>query len=424
MSDAIITIENIGKMYNLRHAGQSQSYTAFRDVLAGRFKRMIGLGGPKSPTQTREEFWAVRDISLQIKSGEVVGIIGRNGAGKSTLLKILSRITEPTCGRVTLGGRIASLLEVGTGFHSELTGRENIYLNGAILGMSMAEIRSKFDTIVDFADVSRFLDTPVKHYSSGMYLRLAFAIAAHLDPEILVVDEVLAVGDAEFQKRCLGKMKDVAKSGRTVLFVSHQLNAVATLCTRCVCLVKGKVVDDGTPDDVINGYLSDQTSTEAEWTLQNEDGPSNPGFTPTRLALVNESLGLLGKSIRANQRIGVLIEGQVEAPNPMVTIGFVVYAQSGETLWWSLHTDTAPDQWPTIKRGQNRLLAWLPEHWLNEGGYRIELVALVHSAQWISQPMVNAPTVSFEIRGGLSESPYWHHVRPGLMAPVVSFESV
>lgn len=424
MSDAIITIENLGKMYNLRHSGQPQSYTTFRDVLAGSFKRMIGLGRTKPVPQTRDEFWAIRNISLEIKSGEVVGIIGRNGAGKSTLLKILSRITEPTCGSVSLGGRIASLLEVGTGFHSELTGRENIFLNGAILGMSMSEIRSKFDTIVDFADVSRFLDTPVKHYSSGMYLRLAFAIAAHLDPEILVVDEVLAVGDAEFQKRCLGKMKDVAQSGRTVLFVSHQLNAVATLCTRCVCLVKGRVVEDGTPEDVINGYLSDQTATEAEWISDNGDGPTNPGFTPTRLALVDESLALLGKSIRANQRIGVLIEGQVEAPNPMITIGFVVYAQSGETLWWSLHTDTAAEQWPAIHRGKNTLLAWLPEHCLNEGGYRIELVAMVHSAQWICQPMVNAPSVSFEIRGGLSESPYWHHVRPGLLAPVISFESV
>src|SRR5208282_528294 len=203
-----------------------------------------------------EEFWALNNLSFEVKQGDVVGIIGRNGAGKSTLLKILSRITEPTKGRVLLRGRVASLLEVGTGFHPELTGRENIFLNGAILGMTRREIRKKFDEIVAFAEVEKFLDTPVKRFSSGMYVRLAFAVAAHLEPEILVVDEVLAVGDAEFQKKCLGKIGAVARQGRTVLFVSHQISAIRALCTRCILLDLGKTIADGKPDQTVETYIS------------------------------------------------------------------------------------------------------------------------------------------------------------------------
>ena len=218
MSDTIISVENISKRYRLHH--QAAGHTTLRDSLTAWAKGLVA-SRRKIATVTEEEFWALQGLTFEIKQGDVVGIIGRNGAGKSTLLKILSRITEPTAGRIRLGGRVASLLEVGTGFHPELTGRENIFLNGAILGMTKTEIRSKFDEIVAFSEVEKFLDTSVKHYSSGMYVRLAFAVAAHLDPEILIVDEVLAVGDAQFQKKCLGKLKDVAKGGRTVLFVSH-----------------------------------------------------------------------------------------------------------------------------------------------------------------------------------------------------------
>jgi lipopolysaccharide transport system ATP-binding protein len=233
MSDAIIKVEGLGKKYIISHEG-GQRYTALRDVIAKKAKGLVKKG---IELPAKEEFWALKDVSFEIKQGEAVGIIGRNGAGKSTLLKILSRITEPTHGRIEINGRVASLLEVGTGFHPELTGRENIFLNGAILGMSRAEIRKKFDEIVDFSGIEKFLDTPVKRYSSGMYVRLAFAVAAHLEPEILVVDEVLAVGDAEFQKKCLGKMQDVSnKEGRTVLFVSHNMGAVNTLCNRALLL--------------------------------------------------------------------------------------------------------------------------------------------------------------------------------------------
>ena len=253
MSDTIISVENISKRYRLHH--QAGGYTTLRDSLTAWAKGLVG-GRRTITTATDEEFWALKDVSFEIKRGEVVGIIGRNGAGKSTLLKILSRITEPTAGRIRLGGRVASLLEVGTGFHPELTGRENIFLNGAILGMTKTEIKAKFDEIVAFSEVEKFLDTPVKHYSSGMYVRLAFAVAAHLDPEILIVDEVLAVGDAQFQKKCLGKMKDVSGAGRTVLVVSHQMTTITGLCDRGIVLQRGSVLHDGSAPEAVLRYQS------------------------------------------------------------------------------------------------------------------------------------------------------------------------
>src|ERR1035437_9045908 len=250
MSSPIISVEHLSKKYRITHQGQRQQYETLRDVLAAKSKNMLarlkpgktGDSNGLSTRSTKEDFWALKDVSFEVQPGEVLGIIGRNGAGKSTLLKILSRITDPTEGRVTIRGRVASLLEVGTGFHQELTGRENVFLNGAILGMSHAEIKRKFDEIVDFAGVEKFLDTPVKRYSSGMYVRLAFAVAAHLEPEILIVDEVLAVGDTEFQKKCLGKMRDVATGGRTVLFVSHNMAAVSKLCSLCLLLHGGRTI--------------------------------------------------------------------------------------------------------------------------------------------------------------------------------------
>lgn len=254
MSDTIIKVEGLGKRYIISHE-TGESYTALRDVISRKAKKL--MKGTQPGKAGKEEFWALKNVDFEVKKGEAVGIIGRNGAGKSTLLKVLSRITEPTAGRIDINGRIASLLEVGTGFHPELTGRENIFLNGAILGMTRAEIRKKFDEIVDFSGVEKFLDTPVKRYSSGMYVRLAFAVAAHLEPEILVVDEVLAVGDAEFQKKCLGKMNDVSKQeGRTVLFVSHNMAAMQELCEKGIYLDKGTLRSMGTMAGVIQEYLA------------------------------------------------------------------------------------------------------------------------------------------------------------------------
>ena len=273
MSNTIIQVENLGKKYLIKHQQQG-SYTALRDVITDKVKsfgkRIISPWNHKqsSTYSTTEEFWALKDISFKVKQGEVIGIIGRNGAGKSTLLKIISRITEPTKGRIRINGRVASLLEVGTGFHPELTGRENIFLNGAILGMGKAEIKRKFDEIVAFAEIEKFLDMPVKRYSSGMYVRLAFAVAAHLEPEILLVDEVLAVGDAQFQKKCLGKMSEVAEEGRTVLFVSHNMGAVSRLCNRALMLNGGELEKDGLSVDVISTYLQVSSNKDQHFLQQ------------------------------------------------------------------------------------------------------------------------------------------------------------
>ena len=261
MSEIAISVENLSKSYLVGHNAERESYTALRDVLARHGKNFLRktcdmvAGRQIVQGDEVEEFWALKDVSFEVKRGEVLGVIGRNGAGKSTLLKVLSRITEPTKGRIKISGRVASLLEVGTGFHPELTGRENIFLNGAILGMSRQEIKRKFDEIVDFAEIEKFLDTPVKRYSSGMYVRLAFAVAAHLEPEILIVDEVLAVGDVQFQKKCLGKMQDVTSKGRTVLFVSHNMAAIEQLTHRAIFIKSGRLAFQGETSKVVSEYL-------------------------------------------------------------------------------------------------------------------------------------------------------------------------
>lgn len=288
----VISVQNLGKKYILSHQSPER-YTALRDVIANGAKKTLKkirhLFAEQEVDEAYEEFWALKDVTFDIQQGDRVGIIGRNGAGKSTLLKILSRITEPTTGQVKIKGQVASLLEVGTGFHPELTGRENIYLNGAILGMSKAEIKKKFDEIVAFAEVEKFLDTPVKRYSSGMYVRLAFAVAAHLESEILIVDEVLAVGDAEFQKKCLGKMQDVGQEGRTVMFVSHLMTAVSSLCNKAIVLDKGKLVLEATPVTAIKRYLDGQSSQQSsivQWDTNNAPGDGTVKLTS--VAVLND----------------------------------------------------------------------------------------------------------------------------------------
>jgi lipopolysaccharide transport system ATP-binding protein len=278
----VIKVENLSKSYNIVHQGNSR-YVALRDVITEKVKgtfnsaKTIVRNKPALKAQSKEEFWALNDVSFEVKQGERIGIIGRNGAGKSTLLKVISRITEPTGGRISIKGRVASLLEVGTGFHPELTGRENIYLNGAILGMHRSEIKSKFDEIVDFSGVEKFLDTPVKRYSSGMYVRLAFAVAAHMEPEILIIDEVLAVGDAEFQKKCLGKMQDVSmEGGRTVIFVSHNMAAIESLCQKVIILNEGRQIFTGPTKEGISTYL-DNTSAVSKVSLANRKDRTGNG---------------------------------------------------------------------------------------------------------------------------------------------------
>jgi lipopolysaccharide transport system ATP-binding protein len=290
MSDIAIQIEGLGKKYTLRH--ERAGYKTFRETLvsgAQAIARRIRHPFSTRSSEDAEEFWALQDVNLEIRQGECIGIIGRNGAGKSTLLKILSRITEPTTGRVIINGRVASLLEVGTGFHPELTGRENIYLNGAILGMRRSEIKRKFDEIVDFSGVEKFIDTPVKRYSSGMYVRLAFAVAAHLEPEILIVDEVLAVGDAEFQKKCMGKMEDVStREGRTVLFVSHNMLAITSLCDKGVLLSQGVVEFAGESRQLVNYYTGSQNTNSLVQSWSEVNAPRSARVMLTSLVISND----------------------------------------------------------------------------------------------------------------------------------------
>lgn len=338
MSDTVIRVENLGKKYLLRHQqGESSQYKALRDVLAdgtkaiGRRLNPLYKGSFYTPDQ--EEFWALKDVSFEIKQGDRVGIIGRNGAGKSTLLKILSRITEPTTGRISIKGRVASLLEVGTGFHPELTGRENIFLNGAVLGMGKAEIKRKFDEIVAFAEVEKFLDTPVKRYSSGMYVRLAFAVAAHLEPEILVVDEVLAVGDAKFQKKCLGKMKDISQEGRTVLFVSHQMSAVERLCSSGILLSRGQVKFLGSSKETISYYLQD-LETQITENRVSELPRSGTGDLKIIGFSIEDSSGNYQSAVASGENIVLVFDYEVKTDKVLnnVSLGFSIHNSLGETI--------------------------------------------------------------------------------------------
>jgi lipopolysaccharide transport system ATP-binding protein len=286
MSTNIVKMEGVSKCFRIQHK-RSERYATLRDVVAEKVNRAISYRKLSTSRATTEDFWALENVSFEVDRGEIIGIIGKNGAGKSTLLKILSRITEPTAGRLELSGRVGSLLEVGTGFHPELTGRENIFLNGAIMGMTRAEIKRRFDEIVAFAEVERFLDTPIKRYSSGMYVRLGFAVAAHLECEILLVDEVLAVGDTEFQKKCFGKIEEVVGGGRTVFLVSHQLQNIARLCTRAIVLNSGKLVFDGQPSAAISSYL-EVTRAEQTHLLFNRPSAGSQEEEIVRLEMLDE----------------------------------------------------------------------------------------------------------------------------------------
>ncbi|MEP6669631.1 MAG: polysaccharide ABC transporter ATP-binding protein [Chthoniobacter sp.] len=345
MSEPAIRVENLGKKYRLRHQQEGLRYKTLREALTRAPQRWLARrSGAGSLPSASEDFWALRDVSFEIPQGQAVGIVGRNGAGKSTLLKLLSRITQPTTGRIDIEGRIASLLEVGTGFHPELTGRENIYLNGAILGMTRAEIKSRFDEIVAFSEVEKFLDTPVKHFSSGMYMRLAFAVAAHLEPEILIVDEVLAVGDMEFQKKCLGKMEDVSKGGRTVLFVSHNMDAILRLCSRAIHLSKGGVVEVGTAQSVVAQYLASHKAQPAKVVF-----PANPADQMSRRNLVllsaewPDSPAFPPWTIPFGEEISFFITFECHQPVHAAELGLALYAPTGTEIASTSSVATLPD---------------------------------------------------------------------------------
>lgn len=373
----VISVENLGKKYLISHQGR-EPYTALRDVLADgarAFCRRMFTPGTSQADAQAEEFWALKDVSFEVKQGDRIGIIGRNGAGKSTLLKILSRITEPTEGRVRIRGRVASLLEVGTGFHPELTGRENIFLNGAILGMHRVEIARKFDEIVAFAEIEKFLDTPVKRYSSGMYVRLAFAVAAHLEPEILIVDEVLAVGDAQFQKKCLGKMEDIsAKEGRTVLFVSHNMGAIARLCTGAVLLERGRMRLADFTKPVIQMYLDKAKKTTSTW--------SRSTSIPVHDEIVFESISIANKDrkiaevLPSNEPFSITLVVNATASLKGVQIAIRITNEQGIPILTTTNCDQA-GKLQEISRGRYRYTVSLPASFLPPGYYTLIVASFV-----------------------------------------------
>jgi lipopolysaccharide transport system ATP-binding protein len=376
-----ISVDNLSKSYIVGHNSRRAEYDAtLRDVLARymrdltRGTRDLLRGNPILQGDELEEFWALRDISFEVSEGEVLGIIGRNGAGKSTLLKLLSRITDPTRGRIELRGRVASLLEVGTGFHPDLSGRENIYLNGAIFGMNRSEIRRKFDEIVSFADVERFLDTPVKRYSSGMYMRLAFSVAAHLEPEILIIDEVLAVGDAAFQKKCLGKMHDVASNfGRTVLFVSHSMHAVSELCSRVILLEGGTVRMDGTPREVMSAYLASEKA-ESDIVLDKHLHQGHQQFVKLMRLRLRDGEGRPTTTFVMNEAFVAQIDLTCHRRMNNAEIGLKISSHFGTAIhyltstWEGLSVDLEPGNYTFEVR--------IPHVWLLPGVYLIGLWVL------------------------------------------------
>jgi lipopolysaccharide transport system ATP-binding protein len=366
-----------------------------------------------------ESFWALNDISFEAKPGEVIGIIGRNGAGKSTLLKVLSRITAPTRGKIEINGRIGCLLEVGTGFHPELSGRDNVFLNGAILGMSRAEIRGLFDEIVAFAEVEKFIDTPVKHYSSGMYLRLAFAVAAHLQPEILIVDEVLAVGDQSFQKKCLEKMEDVSKRGRTILFVSHSMPAITRLCPRAILLDKGSVLADGRAHDVVSAYLhgGHGTTAERKWS---ENHPGNDVVRLHAARVVTEA-GLVKDAMDIRQRVGLQMDYEVLIGGRMLVPNFHVFNDEGVCVF--IVNDTSPEaQGEPKPKGWYTTTAWIPGNYLAEGTLIVD--AAISTMDPVVVHVWERDAVAFQVvdslEGGSARGRY-AGLMPGIVRPMLEW---
>ncbi len=428
MSNEIIKVEALAKKYLLQHQ-QKESYQTFRDSLMqgirSGLKRTRKMFQNNLSSSSQEEFWALRDIEFSLSPGDRLGIIGRNGAGKSTLLKILSRIVEPTVGRITLRGRVASLLEVGTGFHPELTGRENIFLNGAILGMTRAEIKRKFDEIVAFSETEKFLDTPVKRYSSGMYVRLAFAVAAHLEPEILVVDEVLAVGDSQFQKKCLSKMESISGEGRTILFVSHNMEAVRKLCTKALVLSGGKQMAlTSSVESSIDMYLSAGSEPNTAGTWKNSKELDNNSLIHVNSLMIGDSCGNpITSVVRNNDDIWIYVDFYLNSYDPALQVGYGIYGQDDSLLYWTCHTDMPELSWPKAVTGRNVFRSKIPGRLLNEGRYRVDLLVALYNREWIFQPGIGVATISCEILGGLCDSPYWSVRRPGHLAPVLSWEN-
>ncbi len=417
-SDTVISISNLSKKFILRQ--NRERYKALRDVIANKAKNILR----PSAINNDEEFWALNDVSFDVKQGDRVGIIGRNGAGKSTLLKVLSRIYEPTGGRVEIKGRLSSLLEVGTGFHPELSGRENVFLNGAILGMSKAEITKKFDEIVAFAEVEQFLETPVKRYSSGMYVRLAFAVAAHLDSEILIVDEVLAVGDSEFQKKCLGKMEDATSHGRTVLFVSHNLETVQRLCNKSILLDHGFVTNQGNTPDVVRAYLSTGKASGSlrEW----NDSALKPGDGIATLIKVwaHDEQGKTQELFDITKSIGISMQYQVEKAGTICTHSYNFFNEDGINVFNTHDTNSELKDQPRDV-GEYIATMWVPANLLAEGTVIVGVAVIKSDPFYIHFHEQHAIsfTVMDYMRGDSARGKYTLGF-PGLVRPLCQWHTI
>jgi lipopolysaccharide transport system ATP-binding protein len=427
MSDVVIKVENLSKQYRLGTVGTgtlSHDLNRFWAKVRGKEDPYLKVGEVNDRTQKghSDYVWALKDINFEVKRGEVLGIIGKNGAGKSTLLKILSQVTTPTTGSVKMKGRVGSLLEVGTGFHPELTGRENIYLNGAILGMRRHEITRKLDEIIDFAGVEKYIDTPVKRYSSGMTVRLGFAVAAHLEPEILIVDEVLAVGDAEFQKKCLGKMNDVSKNeGRTILFVSHNLGAIERISTRGVIIANGEIVyQSNLIQDVIKNYQKKSVFDNSSYDVSQYDSK----YLRLNDFFIGDEKGRkIDYTIPVNESFYVYINGDILEFEHGLQVGITIYTKDGDAVFRSYHTDQIESMRPKHKTGANLFKVKIPAYFLNEGDYVLEMaVVLYMHRKWIYEPGFNSPFLNFEIKDGFNSSEYWTTKRIGIVSPILYWE--
>jgi lipopolysaccharide transport system ATP-binding protein len=405
----VIEAENISKRYIIDHIKGNAKGNTFRELVTDGVKNLFTK---KTEEQvSHEDFWALKGVSFSVNQGDRIGIIGSNGAGKSTLLKVLSRITEPTEGKISIRGRVASLLEVGTGFHPELSGRENIFLNGAILGMKRQDIKAQFDAIVDFAGVEKFLDTPVKRYSSGMYVRLGFAISAHLEPEILIVDEVLAVGDAEFQRKCLGKMKDASTSGRTILFVSHNLTAVQGLCNKAMFMQKGQLVEMGETNQVLATYLSHVQKTALEsWWLTPDEAPGNDRVRLKSIKLVPEFIDNQQHiDVRTPFKIQIEFWNMMEGAN--LNISLHLNSLTGECIF---NIGTLSQ---TFEKGIIYAECEIPGNYLNDGSYSISFMVVKDTSTLIYN---FEEALIFEI-GDYREGTSWYGKWPGYVRPKIDF---
>lgn len=411
-----VEVDNIGKRYQI--GSMPTMYRTFRESFG---ETIRNLTRPKAERPESNTFWALKDVSFKVKEGQAVGIVGRNGAGKSTLLKILSRVTDPTVGSAKIFGRVGSLLEVGTGFHPELTGRENIFLNGAILGMKNGEIASKLDEIIAFSEVERFIDTPVKRYSSGMYLRLAFAVAAHLEPEVLVVDEVLAVGDAEFQRKCIGKMNDVASAGRTVLFVSHNMSAILRLTSETVVLEKGRMILQAPTPEAVDYYLSHGFSNDGERSWKAEEIPADAApFTPIALKILNTT-GAVADTVRSTDAFTIEFSYRLDAAITGLRVGLYLISTRGEFIFTSFDVDDAEkfDQFSTREAGVYKSRCTVPANILNEGRF---VVGVNASTFRIKRYFHDEQALTFSVDGTGAPGTQWAETRTGLVRPKLDWE--